>query len=529
LRKGFGKNFVTLCLARGGGALLSIVLFFLLAKTLGAGSTSDAFFMARRFTTALTASIERTTALVLVPAVVGTVAAHEAGRRSGPLLRPVNLALLLCFLGALAIAAMAPWIVHVLAPGFEEERHGLASHLLRILAFMLPLSMAASIGVSFLNAYRHFAIPELATHLPRVALIGTLIGMTAVQVDALAWALLAGSAAVVLVLTPSVARIFLDLRRRTAEAARAPAGPETEPRSQRLGRRLGLTSLSQLQLQGTSWIDAAFASLIGIGALSMLEYAQRLVGLLPSLLSNSLLTVAYTELSGAAMADDLGRFRRNLVWTIRANLFLILPTAVVLAGTADLLVGLVFQRGAFDAATAAETTRTIRFMMPGLAVNAVMSATMAALIVDTSLPSFRIVSTAIAVMLASRVLIFLFTVERFELAGLVLGSAAAMMLGLVTLFAFLLHYWKGLFVWQDAAALGGIVLCAAISAAALEGVRVFMSDYLPGGFAGRSAMLVLSSGAAGIAYLAAAALFRLREVELLGDRLLRRRPRRAVA
>lgn len=526
MRKGFGKNFVTLCLARGGGALLSIVLFFLLAKTLGAGSTSDAFFMARRFTTALTASIERTTALVLVPAVVGTVAAQEAGQRSGPLLRPVNLALLLCFLGALAIAAMAPWVVHVLAPGFEEERHGLASHLLRILAFMLPLSMAASIGVSFLNAYRRFAIPELATHLPRVALIGTLIGMTAVQVDALAWALLAGSAAVVLVLTPPVARILVDLRRRTAKAA---AGPETEARSQRLGRRLGLTSLSQLQLQGTSWIDAAFASLIGIGALSMLEYAQRLVGLLPSLLSNSLLTVAYTELSGAAMADDLDRFRRNLVWTIRANLFLILPTAVVLAGTADLLVGLVFQRGAFDAATAAETTRTIRFMMPGLAVNAVVSATMAALIVDTSLPSFRIVSTAIAVMLASRVLIFLFTVERFELAGLVLGSAAAMTLGLVTLFAFLLHYWKGLFVWQDAAALGGIVLCTAISAAALEGVRAYMSDYLPGGFAGQLAMLVLSSGAAGIAYLAAAALFRLREVELLGDRLLRRRPRRAVA
>ena len=219
MRKGFGKNFITLCLARGGGAILSIVLFFLLAKTLGAGSTSDAFFMARRFTTALTASIERTTALVLVPAVVGTVAANEAGRRSSSPLKPVKAALLLCFLCAAAIAAMAPWVVNILAPGFEEERHTLASHLLRILAFMLPLSMAASVGVSFLNAHRRFAIPEMATQLPRVALIGTLIGMTAVRVDALAWALLAGSAAVVLVLAPAVARILLDLYRRTAGTA----------------------------------------------------------------------------------------------------------------------------------------------------------------------------------------------------------------------------------------------------------------------------------------------------------------------
>lgn len=528
MRKGFGKNFITLCLARGGGALLSILLFFLLAKTLGAGSTSDAFFMARRFTTALTASIERTTQLVLVPAVVGAVAADEAGRRSQSPLRPANMAILLCFLCALAIAMAAPWIVGVLAPGFEEERHTLATHLLRILVFMLPLSMVASIGISFLNAYRRFAIPELATHLPRVALIGALIGMATVQVDALAWAMLAGSAAVVLVLAPAVTRILIDLRRRTGKKD-GKIEVEAGEQGGNLGRRLGLTGLGQLQLQATSWIDAAFASLIGIGALSMLEYAQRLVGLLPSLLSNSLLTIAYTELSAAAITDDQERFRRNIVWTIRANLFLILPTSVVLAGTADLLVGLVLQRGAFDAATAAETVRTIRFMMPNLAINAIMSATITALVVDTSLPTFRIVSTAISVALVSRVVIFLFTAERFGLPGLVLGSAAALLLGLLVLFAFLLHYWKGLFSWSDAAALGGIILCSLIAAGALIGTRALLPEFLPAGFFGRVAVLVLSSGAAGVAYLATAALFRLREVELLGDRLLRRRPRKAVA
>ncbi|MBF0392930.1 MAG: hypothetical protein HQL38_09635, partial [Alphaproteobacteria bacterium] len=294
-----------------------------------------------------------------------------------------------------------------------------------------------------------------------------------------------------------------------------------------IGRRLSVVGLTQVEVQGVAWIDAAFASLIGVGAVSMLEYAQRLVGLLPSLLSTSLISIAYTEMSYAAAHADRDLFRRSTTRIMRANLFLILPVAVAATVGADLLVEIFLHHGRFGAEAAAQTTQIVHLTMPYLTINSINAAAIAALVADASAEARRILLTAIVVMLGARLVIFLSVVGPFGLAGIVLGSGAALALGSFVMFTQLSRYCGGLLDRGDRRALAVMLLAAGLSALAMQGARMLVGQDWEGPWAGDLASLALCGAAAGVVYLGVCGLAGLSEVDLIAARLRRRVKRQA--
>ncbi|MBF0305984.1 MAG: hypothetical protein HQL41_10105 [Alphaproteobacteria bacterium] len=528
LAEGFRKNFWFLSLAKGVGALLGAFVFMFLASWLGAGVATDAFFLVRRFATGLTSSIVRASNLLLVPSLVAALVATEAGR---PTLGPVRTMVVVSLAGWLSATAMATWsepLVRLLAPGFPDETVGLAAHLLRIMAFLVPLTIMASIAASHMNAARRFALAEYAGQLPRIALLTTVLLLPVAGVDALAWAMLTGSAAYLAVLLPPVLSMLRERARRGAALAAEGDSPPADT-GPGIGRRLSVVGLTQVEVQGVAWIDAAFASLIGIGAVSMLEYAQRLVGLLPSLLSTSLISIAYTEMSYAAAHADRDLFRRSTTRIMRANLFLILPVAVAATVGADLLVEIFLHHGRFSAEAAAQTTRIVHLTMPYLTINSINAAAIAALVADASAEARRILLTAIVVMLGARLVIFLSVVGPFGLAGIVLGSGAALALGSFVMFTQLSRHCGGLLDRSDRRALVVMLLAAGLAALAMQGARMLVGQSWEGPWAGDLASLALCGAAAGVVYLGVCGLAGLSEVDLIAARLRRRVKRQASA
>ncbi len=501
----FRKNFWLLAVAKGSGVAMGFLIFLLLARWLGAGGASDAFFLVRRFVTGLGTSIEYGCQRILVPPLV-----RSQTSTAPPPVRTITVTLVLSGLAALALWWGAEWVVKALAPGFDGERIALATELMRIVAPMIALTVLAAIAVAHVNAVRYFGLGGFAGQLPRLVLILALLLLPA-SVEILAWALVVGAALYAIVLLPAVARIILDSRQRRAAAGEA--APDDAAGTSNNGKRLGIVGLAQIEMQGVGWIDAAFASLIGLGALSMLEYGQRLMGLLPSLLSASLMSVAYTEMSYAAAAGDTVNFRHNIVRIMRANMFLILPLAVFSAAIADLLVSALLGHGEFSAAAVDGTTEVVRLSVPHLTFVAINSAAMSALIAEASSASRRIMAIGVAVMLVSRVAIFWLVVEPFGLGGLMLGSAASLGLGTLLFTVLLRRHLGGLFGRDDLYAFGAMMAAAAAAGLSIYGVRLMLDG---SGLLHEILALALSAPAAAIGYLGVAALLGVSEVELIG-------------
>lgn len=508
LSKKFRANFWLLSIAKGSGSIMGVLIFLLLARWLGAGTSTDAFFLVRRFITGLVGSIERAGQHILVPPLVRSLVADAEGRRGALPVRTMGAALALSILAAAGVAAGAEWIVRGLAPGFDAERVALATALMRIMAPVLPLTVAAAIALSFLNATRRFGLGGFAAQFPRLMMIVVIL-TTPSTVEALAWAMLVGSMLYAAVLVVPVVRVVRALLREqrtlTADAAH---GAQDR-------RRLGAVALNQVEVQGVAWIDAAFATLIGAGVLSMLEYGQRLIALLPSLLSASLAAVAYTEMVHATQSGNMQAIRHTIVRLMRANLFLILPLTVITMGVADLLVAVLLQHGKFSAEAAAGTTVVLQLALPHMTFVAINGAILSAMVADSSPQARRILMVGIGVMLVSRIAIFAVVIKSFGLAGLMLGSATSLALGTVTFVVMLGRYCGGLFQRDDIKAFAVMALATAVAGAVIYATRLALPE-ISGGLIGQIISLGVSSVAGGAAYIAVTALLGLPEVGLLG-------------
>jgi len=523
LQHAFVSNVHVLTGARFVGVLLSFALSVMLADKFGAGATSDAFFLVRRLVTSVAAAFERAIRLVFVPLIIAELhSSHATFKRRFFPARSIRIGIVTVCV-ALVLTMFASPAVGLIAPGFDEQRAVLARQLLRTLVWVIPLTLITALSLSWLNAARTFGKPELIKEAPRLFGVVALLTMVPLYgVDALAWAILLGTALAALITWRLAQRL---LRKPWADGGVVGSMKELEgprPRSSS-GKRLAVLLIGQLHMQGALWIDLAFASTLVVGAVSTLEYAQRLFGLLPGVLANSLLTVAYTELSHKAAQRDYSGLRARIADIIRANLFLTLPVGVVLMGVADVAVNLLLHHGAFDATAAAETALVMRCMLPGLMINILASALLHSVVVDAQLPSVRIISIATAIGLGSRVLIFLIVVPRFELVGLVLGSAGAMLVVTVVLYVQIRRSWGSILGRIDMWTLLRIAACGVVASAALFLVRGVIDFLLPETDAWQLVAALASAASAAIAYLLAARWLGVQELRLVAGRLSDRR------
>jgi putative peptidoglycan lipid II flippase len=475
-------------------------------------------------------AIERAFLILYVPAIVEALSASTATMLE-VLMRRTTLWLLAIGLGVAVVAAVgAPWIIYLLAPGFDPERAHLAVSVLRVFAFVVPASILVSLATSLLNALRRFGVPELIGQFPRIAMIVTLwLLVPPLGASGLTWSLLVGTVLAALVLIPSMIRAIRSDGDAFAAKWKAQRDREqtnttklVEPGNRiRIGHRLLPMLVAQGHMQGAIWIDVAFASTLGVGFLSILEYGQRLTNMAPSILSNSLLAVAYTELSHKAAANEKTELNREAAWTFRTQLFLTLPIGLFLSVTADLIVSILLHRGAFGSDAAAATAEVIRWLVPALVVNTMASTLNAAVFADSTLPHFRILTIASIAGLASRVALFTALIGPLKVLAIPLGTALSMgVLSLVMLF-YLRRYRGRIFAADDLWAIAGIFFCGAVSAAAMLATDHWLHLQFPDSLLGELGLAAAIGIAGAISYLGGAYLIRQQELVVIGAKLHR--------
>jgi putative peptidoglycan lipid II flippase len=111
-----------------------------------------------------------------------------------------------------------------------------------------------------------------------------------------------------------------------------------------------------------------FLSDLGLGAQSYFNWAMRLCDFPQGIFVMALSTAALPSLSSLAARGDRVELGRTFAFGMRFSLFVAIPATALLAGLAEPLVVLLFQRGEFDAVAAHETARSLVAQGLGIAL-----------------------------------------------------------------------------------------------------------------------------------------------------------------
>src|SRR5499433_2434216 len=287
---------------------------------------------------------------------------ENAGRVAGAIFS--LLALLTAVLVLFGVLA-TPYLIDAIAPGFKGETRRLAIQLVRIFFPGVGLLVLSAWCLGILNSHRKFFLSYASPVVWNLAIIVTLL-MFGPRVDEdrlttlLAWGVVAGSALQFLIQLPVVWPLLGRFR---------PSLDTTSAAMRAVFRGFVPILVARGVVQISALVDTYYASLISPETVAILGYTQ-LLALLPVSLFG--MSVSAAELPELARETALGpdaseKLRTRIDRGLERIAFFVVPSAVAFLVLGDVLAGLLFQTGRFDAAD----TRWVWYLLIGSAVGLV--------------------------------------------------------------------------------------------------------------------------------------------------------------
>ncbi|MFP5308965.1 MAG: murein biosynthesis integral membrane protein MurJ [Actinomycetes bacterium] len=481
------------------------------AGFLGVGVAADAFKAALRIPNLLQNLLGEgvlSASFIPVYARLLDTDEEEAGRTAGAVA-----GLMLAAVSALVVVGMvaARPITIVLTPGFDGDKLDLTVDLVRIMFPGVGLIVLSAWCLAILNSHRRFFLSYVAPVLWNAAqvvivaavAIGGATGVT--LATALAWGVVLGGAAQLLVQLPTVRSLVPGLRL-TLDRTRRPVRDAIS--------RLPPVIFGRGVVQISGYVGLVLTSLLVTGALAATTYAQVLYLLPVSLFGMSVAAAELPELS-RMRPEDRARLAGRVQQGLRRVAYFVAPTAVFYIALGEPVVATLFERGEFGPSD----TRLVWFVLAAYSLG--LLASTASRLLQNSLYALDdprtparialvrvLTSTAIAasVMFAFDQLVLVGTAVRFEgdvpgaddllhlgAIGIALGSAAGAWVELVLL--------RLALRWRIGAIdLGGGAMGTLLTAALVGGAVGRIVDLLLPELA-HPLLGALTVGAAGLTYL----------------------------
>lgn len=361
-----------------GGILLSRIAGLAreraLSHYLGVGPAVDAFRAAARIPNVLQNLLgEGVLSASFIPVYSAALARgddEEAGRIAGAVA-----GLLAALAGTLVVLGVvfARPLTSVLAPGFTGARFELTVTLTRILTPGLGVLVLSAWCLGVLNSHRRFFLSYVAPVLWNVAQIVAVVALGVRGVEGgdlavgLAWGAFAGGVLQLAVQLPAVVSLVRPLR----------VSLRTElPGVREVLRRFGPVVASRGVVQLSAYLDLLLASLLAVGAVSALGYAQIFYLLPVSLFGMSVAAAELPELSRAAAGGDgvqgsAATLTRHLDDGLARIAFFVVGSSVAYLVLGDLVVGALLQTGEFRA----EDARLVWYVLGAFTVGLLATTT----------------------------------------------------------------------------------------------------------------------------------------------------------
>ena len=336
--------------------ILGFVRDTIIARTFGAGTATDAFFVAFKLPNLLRRIFaEGAFAQAFVP-ILAEYKETRSPEATQAFVRHVAgmLSFVLVIVTALGILA-APWVIVANAPGFinKPDKVQLSIDLLRVVfPYIFLISLSSFVG-SILNSYHKFGIPAFTPTFLNISFIGFSLFFVPYfnpPIMALAWAVVVGGVLQLVFQLPWLAKLgFLKMPKLSFKDAAV----------NRVLKQMAPAILSVSVAQISLFINTIYASFLQSGSVSWIYFADRLMELPSGVLGVALGTILLPTLSKYATSQDTEQFSDLLDWGLRLCMLLALPAAVGLAMLAFPLVATLFMYRKFTLYSAQMTEQAL--------------------------------------------------------------------------------------------------------------------------------------------------------------------------
>lgn len=270
-----------------------------------------------------------------------------------------------CAIGVVA----APLVVWMMASGLERRDEAVV--MTRLMFPYIGFISLVSLSAGVLNVWKRFAIPAATPVLLNVSMIVAVVALAPVlgragipQIYSLAAGVMLGGVLQLALQVPALLRIGhlprIGLGFGSLRAA------WTHPGVHLVLRQMAPALLGVSVAQLSILINTQIASHQGVGAVSWLFYADRLMEFPSALLGVALGSVLIPQLSSAQGRGDAASYSGLLDWGLRLALMLSLPCAAALVFFPDAMIATLFQHGQFNAVDVGKTAAALRGYGVGL-------------------------------------------------------------------------------------------------------------------------------------------------------------------
>ncbi|MEA3188792.1 MAG: putative peptidoglycan lipid flippase [Chthoniobacter sp.] len=497
--------------------VLGLVRELVFAALFGAGFKMDAFVAAFRAPNLLRDLFAEG---ALSTAFVTTFSKKIAteGEESAWSLANKVATLTVVFMSAVTIAGIlfAPQLMFLLARGFENEpgKFELTVQLTRIMfPFILMVSLAALV-MGMLNAKHVFGAPAMASSFFN---LGSIVGGAALgwwmdphfgnrSLIGLAIGTLIGGFLQLVVQFPSLKKVRYRFR------------PDFGWRDEGVRKVLllmGPAVIAASAVQVNVMVNGNFASHLGNGPVSWLNYAFRLMQLPIGIFGVAIGTVTLPVVSRSAAMGNIDELRGTLARALRLAFLLTIPCAVGLIFFAEPIISLIFQRGKFTYDSTLQTAAALKFYAIGLVAYSG---------IKVLAPAFYAIDKRNAPMLVSFLSIatnwFLNQFFTFHLGfghrGLALSTGIVATINFAILFALMAKHVRGLELKALVITTLKILLASALLAAVCIGAQHFVFTHLATmPFLPKVCAVLGTIALAGAAFFATVSVLRIEEVQEL--------------
>ncbi len=362
---------------------------------------------------------------------------------------------LLLFLGAgLALAAVlfggAGWLSRTLLPGFDAERQQLTAAMLRIMALGVPPYIYCTLLSSLGAAQRDYRLPTIRPGVQNLGLLVMILAAVAAGRPVLA----AYGFTLTYWLLAAVATGMLAARRELPSGWHLPRA-DLAPLWRSFWVPLRPLLLLSLMIQANLVIERLLSSLVGGGTVAAMDYARFITETTHALMLMPLGLVSLTRF--AELPPE--RLRETTDRVLSLIFLLLVPISVFLTVSGGPLIGLLYERGAFDSLSHETTRRALLGLGAGLW--AVGGAYFLRNVLHARMENGRVLR-AEALAVALNVAFVLLTYRRLGILALGLGPSIGA-LGALAVYYGRLGYGGARAPRRLLLLLAGAVPCAAVS------------------------------------------------------------------
>lgn len=343
-----------------------------MATTFGAGKLTDVYFVAASIPMVIGDLIFGSVLTACIVPVVSRLRADEGTNSSCATFLNEAMMLIVLFgiFIAVAVTAVMPQLVGLLAPGFDENTQKLLAHYAYWLIWLLPINAILLLANLALNAYRVFVLPAMTwVVINLIFFLIIIFGHEYFGPECLIWAAMCGPLLMLCVnlwqLNKNGLLLLEKPRFDTPAFHNAILLAKPVLLTFGIGSGLGLLMISHVILR-------TYGSHTGEGAVSALGYAFRIYEVPISLVTSTvgvLVLPVFSTLYHQGEHDKLAQIGRDLLgwgWLI------LLPMALMLYVFAGSLIHLLFHGGAFKGSAVQQTTLALQGFAPALLFETVL-------------------------------------------------------------------------------------------------------------------------------------------------------------